>query len=128
MTQRMTAAELIAMAQKPKEARVKGARRARLDGLSFDSELERDWWARLCLTQRAGQIRDLKRQVNIPLIGRDGPILTPKGRPMQYRADFTYLDRTGALIVADAKGFRTEVYTLKRAILAAQGITITELR
>lgn len=124
---RMTAAELLAMHSKPKKARLTGHQRTRLGDTKFDSELEARWWGNLCLLQAAGQISELKRQVNIPLLGRDGPILTPKGRPMHYRADFTWIERSGAPVVADAKGFRTEVYQMKRAILAAQGVTIKEL-
>lgn len=131
MTQpvRMTAAELVAMQQTPKQARVRGAvRTASADGITHDSALESRWWGQLQLLQAAGQITDLKRQVNIALLGRNGPILTPKGRQMHYRADFTWTDRDGAPVVADAKGHKTETYIIKRAILAAQGVTIRELK
>lgn len=44
-------------------------------------------------------------------------------------ADFVYDDaETGRQVIEDAKGFRTEVFTLKKAILRAQGITISEVR
>ncbi|WP_339820699.1 DUF1064 domain-containing protein [uncultured Paracoccus sp.] len=130
MTQplRMTAAELVAMQQTPKQGRVRGAERTvSADGTKHDSKLESRWWAQLQLLQAAGQITDLKRQVNIPLVPGGVPILTPKGRQMHYRADFTWTDRDGAPVVADAKGHKTETYIMKRAILAAQGVTIREL-
>lgn len=126
MTQRMTAAELIAQARGARQGRVRNARRTKIGELSFDSELEATWWTRLCLRQRVGQIADLKRQVKIPLVGRDGPVLTPTGRPMTYVADFVWTE-DGREVVADAKGFATETYLLKRAILAAQGISVMEL-
>ena len=126
---RMTAAELLAAAAKPKgKQRVKNARRETVGDQSFDSRLEGRWWRNLLLRQRAGEISDLRRQVRILLLGRDGPILTPTGRQAHYVADFTYRDGDGRLVVADAKGWETEIYKLKRAILTAQGVTIRELR
>lgn len=93
----------------------------------FDSRAERKWWGILCQMQEAGMISDLRRQVKIPLHGRDGPILTPTGRQMVYRADFVYTE-AGQEVVADCKGWPSPVYTLKKAILAAQGIKIRELK
>ena len=85
-------------------------------------------WAQLLMLQKAGEIDDLKRQVKIALMGRDSPILTPTGRQMHYVADFVYRDRrTGETVTEDAKGFAVEVYRLKRAILAAQGVRVVEV-
>lgn len=99
-----------------------------VDGARFDSKREARRWAELQLLQRAGEIRDLRRQVRIGMEGRDGPILTPTGRKAAYVADFTYVDpRNGCLVIEDAKGFATPEYQLKRAILAAMGITIREV-
>lgn len=131
LQKRMTAAELVAELSSAKKGvkRVSGAERTiSADGIRHDSKLEARWWDQLRLLQAAGQITDLKRQVKIALLGADGPILTPTGRQMFYRADFTYRDRTGAQVVADAKGHPTEVYALKRAVLAAMGVQITELK
>jgi hypothetical protein len=44
-----------------------------------------------------------------------------------YRADFTYLE-DGRLVVEDAKGWRTEMYLLKRKWLKAEyGIEVREV-
>ena len=127
MTERMTIAQLKAH-QKPKgKKRVSGAIRTEVDGIKFDSKLEARHWQRLCLLQSAGQISDLERQVKIVLLGRDGPILTPTGRPMTYVADFVWREN-GAEVIADAKGFQTEVSRIKLAILAAQGRKVKLLR
>lgn len=96
-----------------------------IDGIRFDSKKEARGWAQLQLLQRAGEISGLERQVKIALIGRNGPILTPKGRQAHYVADFAYIEK-GSRIFEDSKGFRTPEYLLKRAILAAQGIEIRE--
>ena len=110
--------------------RIKGAIRTELDGLFFDSRREARRWAILSMMAKAKPplISDLKRQVKIPLHGRDGPILTLGGKQMTYVADFTYTDaKTGAEVVEDAKGHKTEKYLMKKAILAAQGVTIREV-
>jgi hypothetical protein len=99
-----------------------------VDGIRFASLREARRWGELRLLERAGQIRALRRQVKIPLVGRDGPILTDTGRPRTYVADFVYEDRClgWAEVVEDAKGYPTPEYRLKRAILAAQGVTVAE--
>jgi hypothetical protein len=80
------------------------------------------------LLQRAGEISDLRRQVPFPLNGKDGPILTPTGRQMLYLADFTYADHRlgGITVIEDAKGHQTDVFLIKKAILAAQGVEVQE--
>ena len=95
-------------------------------GIKFDSVREANRYANLLLLQGAGQISNLERQVKIPLHGRDAPILTPTGRQMHYVADFRYVDNRqgGAVVIEDAKGFEVDVFKLKRAILAAQGVKI----
>ncbi len=105
-----------------------GNRKTTLDGITFDSAKEAKRWAELKLLERAGEIRDLERQRPIPMIGQKDDIKTPTGRQATYRADFIYTDtKTGAWVVEDSKGFRTPEYLLKRAILAAMGITIREV-
>lgn len=123
---RITAAQFKAVPVK-KEGRVKNARKTEVDGIKFDSALEARRWSLLSTRAKLGHITGLRRQVPIPLQGRDGPVLTPTGRPMRYVADFTYLDGEGREVIEDAKGHKTEVYLIKKAILAAQGITVREI-
>lgn len=105
--------------------RVRGTKKIHHDGMIFDSTREFKRWKELQLLEKAGEITSLERQYRIELYGRDGPILTPTGRKMTWTADFRYIDlRTGLWVIEDAKGFPTEVFKLKRAILAAQGIKI----
>lgn len=96
----------------------------RQDGAASKREAKRV--AELRLLERAGQIQGLTLQVKVPLMGRDGPILTPTGRQMHYVADAVYVE-DGATVYEDTKGHRTEVYLLKRAILAAMGIALREV-
>lgn len=129
MTPRMSAIEYRAMhAKEKKQGRIKGTVRTRAGDRWFDSALEASRYAELLLLAKAGQIEDLACQVKIPLMGQHGPVLTPTGRQMHYVADFTYRDTaSGADIIEDAKGFRTEQYRNKRAILNAMGFEIREV-
>ena len=102
------------------------AKRTIVDGVTFDSAKEARRWGDLNLLLSVGEITDLERQVTIHLDGRDGPILTPTGRLMTYRADFRYYDRRKGWIIEDVKGFKDKVYPIKKAILAAMGIDIFE--
>lgn len=99
-----------------------------VDGIRFDSLKEARRWGELRLLERAGDIRNLRRQVAIPLIGRDAPILTRTGRPMRLTVDFAYEDkRLGwATVYEDAKGVPTRDYEVRRAVVAAMGIEVKE--
>jgi hypothetical protein len=67
-------------------------------------------------------ITDLKEQVKFTLVPGDGKL-----RPIIYIADFTWLE-DGSAVVADAKGFKTPVYRLKKRIMKLLlGIDIREL-
>lgn len=104
------------------------AKRATVGAEVFDSRKEARRWTELQLLQRGGEIRDLRRQVKIELVGRDGALRSATGRKLSYRADFVYFDcRHGYEVIEDAKGFQTPEYKLKRAVLAAQGIIIKEV-
>lgn len=105
------------------KGRVRGTEKMRVDGITFASRLEARRYVVLRDRARAGQISNLQRQVPITLQGQLGPIRTPKGRPMRYIADFRYLAGNRD-VIEDAKGFPTDVFLMKRAILAAQGIEV----
>lgn len=85
------------------------------DGVRHDSKKEARIWRDLRARLRAGEFRWLARQVEFILPG--GII---------YRADFVIGVRS-AMIVMDAKGFRTDSYKLKRRLMAEAGYPIEEL-
>lgn len=130
MTERMTAAEFLD-ASKPKGRQRAGGDNAKsttVAGVRFDSRKEAKRWGVLLWRQKIGLIKDLKRQVPIVLLGMNGPILTKTGKKMTYRADFVYTDLdTNALVVEDAKGHPSDIYLMKKSILAAQGVNIKEV-
>jgi len=94
-----------------------------VDGMRFDSKREARRWHELQLRLRTGQIRSLERQVRIELHAAGG------AKVGCYIADFRYFDvERGAVVVEDAKGFKTELYLWKRRHVAAEhGIDIQEV-
>ena len=91
------------------------------DGQKFDSVKEFHRWGCLRLLERAGRITDLRRQVSFELIPKqDGE------RACSYVADFTYYE-DGKLVVEDCKGFKTDVYRIKKKMMLwVHGIRIRE--
>ena len=88
-------------------------------GYVFDSKKEFIRWCELRLLERAGKISELKRQVKYVLIPsqRDekGKVIE---REVSYVADFQYIDHSlGDVVVEDVKGYKTEVYRLKKKLL-----------
>ena len=106
--------------------RVKAYQATEVDGIRFASKREARRYSELKLMERAKIISGLKLQERIPLYGQYGPILTPTGRHMKYVADFQYFDGD-QIVIEDAKGWKTDTYVLKKAILLAMGITIREV-
>lgn len=91
------------------------AKKVELDGMVFDSMKEAARWRELVLEQRAGVIKDLRRQVKYELIPpHTGRIRNE--RACNYIADFVYA-KDGYVVVEDAKGVRTEVYKIKRKLM-----------
>lgn len=104
------------------------------DGILHDSRKEALRWTQLLLLQMAGEITDLKRQVEFVLIPEQREPSTEvcqrgknKGKPKEgkliehkvvYRADFVYTDlKSGERVVEDTKGVKTKDYILKRKLM-----------
>lgn len=96
--------------------------KVKLDGEWFDSHKEGLRYRELQLMERAGEITELERQVEYELIPKQ------KGeRAVKYIADFRYKNKEGQTIVEDVKGYKTEVYKIKRKLmLYVHGIKIME--
>jgi len=127
MSERMSAAELRQMQEQPKTQKY-GAQRTTVDGITFDSKKEAKRWGELKLLEQAGEIIELRRQVVVPLEGRNGPLLARKGRQMRITVDFGYVEvATGLTVYEDAKGMPTRDYEVRRAVAAAQGVEVVEV-
>ena len=97
------------------------AKKETVDGITFDSRKEASRYRQLKLMEKAKAIQDLQLQVKFPLIPK-----SKYGREVKYIADFVYYDQ-GKMVVEDTKGFKTDVYKLKKRLLAEKyGIEIKE--
>lgn len=115
-----------------------GNRKVKADGIVFDSVREAKRYKELRLLEQAGEIRQLQRQVKYILIPaqREPDTIGPRGgvhkgklieHERSYVADFVY-EQNGETIVEDAKGFKTDVYLLKKALMLwVHGIRIREV-
>ena len=87
-----------------------------VNGIKFDSKLEAKRYVQLKLLLRAGEITDLRTQVEFelqPSYKKNNKTI----RAIKYVADFVYYDvREGKTIVEDTKGFRNDVYKLKKKL------------
>lgn len=105
--------------------------RTTVDQLTFDSKREAERWTELQLLQKAGEITNLRRQVEYALVVSH--ILVAR-----YFADFCYVEN-GVEIVEDVKSAKksrggkkfstkTDVYRIKfKLMLALYGIQIREI-
>lgn len=120
-----------------------GNRKTVVNGIKFDSQKEARRYQELRLLERAGRISDLRLQVKFQLIPpqrapsfevyKSGP---NKGRrkpgkllekECSYIADFVYI-KNGETVVEDAKGFKTDVYIIKRKLMLERyGIQIKDV-
>jgi hypothetical protein len=90
-----------------------GAKRTEVMGIKFDSKKEANRYLELLLLQRAKEIKELELQPEFLLLPsfkyRDKSY-----REIRYKADFQYKNKLGQIIVEDVKGFKTDVYNLKK--------------
>lgn len=99
------------------------AKKVKDGDLVFDSRKEYRRWQELLLLEKAGVIRGLRRQVKYELLPRV-PGKWP--RPVAYIADFVYQEGKKE-VVEDVKGYRTDVYKLKKRLMwVVHGIEIRE--
>ena len=105
-------------------------KKTEVDGITFDSKAEGRRYGELKTMQRAGLIHGLESQPEFPLIVGGVPIKFRCGKGWKMRkyvADFRYVDAAGMTIVEDVKGVLTEAYKLKRDIVRAMVVVITEI-
>lgn len=97
------------------------------DGHWFDSQKEKSWYIKFKLMEQSEVITDLKLQVKYELI-KTFKLEDKTYRSTNYTADFTYKTKDGKLHVIDVKGMRTDVYKLKKKLMAWKyGIEIEEV-
>lgn len=99
-----------------------------VDGITFDSRKEAEYYQKLKLLEKSGKIKDLELQKEYIL--QDNFKLGKKTiRKITYRADFSYVSvEDDKLHVVDVKGYRTEVYRIKKKMFEYKyGIELEEI-
>lgn len=105
------------------------SKKVTVDGITFDSKKESNRYLELKLLERSGKIKDLDLQHRFTLqepFKKNGKTI----RAITYVADFLYfdIDRCKS-IVEDVKGFKTDIYQLKKKMFEYKypDLTITEI-
>lgn len=98
-----------------------------IDNILFDSKKEGNYYTKLKILKDAGKITDLELQKRFVL--QQGFKLHGKTyRSITYVADFVYKDDKGQVHIVDTKGYRTEVYKIKKKLFMKKyGIEIEEV-
>lgn len=92
------------------------AKKTVVDGIPFASKKEAGRYQELKLLERAGVIKDLALQPRF-LFQDKFKYKGKTERKIEYVADFKYLDtKTGRVVVEDTKGYKPEVYKIKRKL------------
>ena len=92
-----------------------------IDGIKFQSIKEGVYYQYLKSEKLQGRVKDFKRQVTFRL--EVNGILV-----CRYIADFVVTYKDGSKKVIDVKGFKTDVYKLKKSLMfAVNGIKIIEV-
>lgn len=86
------------------------------DGFKFDSIKERNYYIKLKALEKAGLIKDLELQKAF-ILQPSFKLNNKTLRQITYIADFTYISVSdNRQHVVDVKGFKTEVYKLKKKL------------
>lgn len=92
------------------------AKRTVVDGVSFDSKKEAERYEELKFLEKGGIIRDLELQPKF-ILQAGFYYRGSKIREISYIADFMYYDNEKKrTVVEDVKGFKTDVYKLKKKL------------
>lgn len=85
-----------------------GARKTTVDGVTFASKKEADYYVKLRFAKMSGMLSYFLRQV---------PFHLPGG--VKYVCDFAEFWHNGQVVFTDTKGFRTRDYITKRKMVEA---------
>ena len=98
------------------------AHKTEVNGITFSSKLEADRYEQLLWLEKAGEITDLKLQVEFQINqGWKHPETGEKIRSNHYVADFMYCDvKNNKIIVEDTKGMETSDFRLKWNLVRSQ--------
>lgn len=133
----MAAGDLLAMRANPrqKQRRKYANVPTDVDGVHFDSRAEARRWLDLQHLERAGEVRNIERQVRYVLVPSQRRPSGGVEREKAYVADFRYERRmrddgaSWVTVVEDVKGAEPAVWSLKRALmLHVHGVEVQVVR
>lgn len=104
----------------PEQVRKYHNKKPTIDGITFDSQKEANYYCQLKILKQAGEIKDFELQPEFVL--QEG-FRDKNGnwhRPIKYRADFKVIYPDGVVEIVDTKGYKTQVYRLKKKMLLAR--------
>ena len=100
--------------QEPKKSKYKNEKTI-VDGIQFDSIKEAEYYCKLKILKKAGEIKDFGLQPRFelqPAFEKNGV----KYQPITYVADFVIVNNDGTTDVVDVKGFETQVFKIKKKL------------
>lgn len=90
------------------------------NGIKFQSKKEARYYNFLLALQEQGKIHGLKCQIPFTFEINGEPLrYVDSNRVVKYIADFEYFTSEGERKVVDVKGFKTDIYKLKKALMMA---------
>lgn len=101
--------------EKPKKVNKYSAKKITIDGHTFDSKREAEYYQELKMRKRAGEIKDFELQPEFTLqeaFKKNGR----RYRAIKYRADFKVIFPDGRIEIVDVKGYSTKVFAIKRKL------------
>lgn len=111
-----------------KESKYK-AKKITYDGITFDSIKECGRYKQLKWREKAKEIINLELQPKF-ILQEKFKYANETHRSIMYKADFQYFDKIkDCVIVEDVKGYKTEVYKIKKKLLLCKypGICFKEI-
>jgi hypothetical protein len=100
----------------PEKKHKYNAQKTVVDGITFDSQREADYYCELKLRVQAGELTGFDLQPEFLL----QPGFKHNGksyREIKYRADFRLYHKDGQIEIVDVKGHRTKEYQIKKKLL-----------
>ena len=89
------------------------ARKIVIDNHKFDSIKEAGRYNELKLLQKANEISHLELQPKF-LLAEGFKYKNKRYQAINYIADFQYIEKDGVEVIEDVKGFKTDVYNIKK--------------
>lgn len=105
--------------KKPKKKNKYNNKKTEIDGITFDSKKEAEYYSMLKILKQAGEIKDFGLQPRYelqPKFSKNGKTY----RAITYIADFVIVNLDGTTEVVDVKGVETQVFKIKKKMFEYQ--------